>query len=191
MTNNAEKGLEFMHVGMRKIKSVLAVFVSFWIWQGVRIFFPDLEVHPLFMYMYCVIEMRDSSEKTIDLGKKRIIATFVALGVGLPILALINFMKSFWVSEWINIGIEFVLILLGVLLAIMIAEKVGCKTYCSLAAAIFIVIVVSQWDENVYLYAILRAFQTILGVSVAWLINVKLFPYPGKNGDNLEKEVRK
>ena len=32
-----------------------------------------------------------------------------------------------------------------------------------------------------YIYAILRAFQTIAGVFVAWLFNVKLFPYPGKD----------
>ncbi len=191
MTDNARTGHGSIHIGMRKIKSVLAVFVSFWLWQGVRIFFPELEVHPLFTYIYCVIEMRDSSEKTTDLGKKRIMATFTALGTGLPILALMNYLTSFWEVEWINIGIEFALILFGVLITLMIAEKAGCKTYCSLAVAIFTVIVVSLGEQNVYLYAILCALQTIAGVFVAWLINVKLFPYPAKNSGNSEKEVSK
>ena len=28
----------------------------------------------------------------------------------------------------------------------------------------------------------MRAFQTIIGVSIAWFINVKLLPYPPKPG---------
>ena len=36
----------------------------------------------------------------------------------------------------------------------------------------------------------MRAFQTILGVFVAWFINVKLFPYPpvaGSLADRLQR----
>ena len=51
-------------IGMRKIKSLLAVSLSFVIWQVVRIWLPQLEVHPLFGYVYSIIEMRDSAEKT-------------------------------------------------------------------------------------------------------------------------------
>ena len=43
---------------------------------------------------------------------------------------------------------------------------------------VFIILMIS--DGNRYVYATLRALQTILGVFVAWVINVRLFPYPGK-----------
>ena len=78
------------HVGFRKVKSVLAIFVGFWFWQLMRLFFPALEVHPIFIYIYGMIEIRDTSEKTVDFGKKRIKSTFTALGVGIPCMILLE-----------------------------------------------------------------------------------------------------
>lgn len=168
------------HVGLRKLKSLFAIFIGFWIWQGVRIFFPALEVHPIYIYIYGLIEIRDSSDKTKALGKARIKCTFTAIGTGLPFLALSGYLQSLFTQPWIHTGIELTLLLLGVLITLLIAEKVGCKTLCGLAAAIFIIFMVSHNNDERYIYSVLRAFQTIIGVFIAWLINVKWFPYPGK-----------
>ena len=165
------------HVGLRKIKSLLAIFLGFWIWQLVRFFFPSLEVHPIYIYIYGLIEIRDSSDKTKDLGKARIKSTFTAIGTGLPFLALVELCKGYVSADWAMIAIELGLLLLGVLATLIIAEKVGCKTFCGLAAAIFIIFMVSHGNDERYIYSVLRAFQTIIGVFVAWLINVKWFPY--------------
>lgn len=166
------------HIGLRKLKSLLAIFIGFWLWQLVRLFLPELEVHPIYIYIYGIIEMRDSSEKTADMGKKRIKATFVALGIGLPCLALMDFAKLPFADAWLLTGIELLFLLLGVLLCLIVAEKTGCGAFCGLAAAIFVILLVSHADDHRYLYSILRAIQTILGVFLAWLINVRLFPYP-------------
>ena len=72
-------------------------------------------------------------------------------------------------------------IMVGTLLTLLLAEKVGCKTFCGLAAAIFVILMVSHSNDDPYLYALLRASQTMMGVFNAWLINVKLWPYPGKD----------
>ena len=166
------------HIGLRKAKSLLAVFLGFWLWQIVRIFFPSLEVHPIYIYIYGLIEIRDSSEKTKNLGMARIKSTFTAISTGLPFLALMKWLTGLVSTNWAAIGIELALVLLGVLLTLIIAEKVGCNAFCGLAAAIFIIFMVSQNDnDELYIYSVLRAFQTILGVFVAWLINVKWFPY--------------
>lgn len=168
------------HVGLRKLKSLFAIFIGFWIWQLVRLFFPALEVHPIYIYIYGMIEIRDSSAKTTDLGKCRIKATFTAIGTGLPFLALSEFLQGFATAQWMIVGIELGLLLLGVLVTLIIAEKVGCKAFCGLAAAIFIIFMVSHQNDERYIYSVLRAFQTVIGVGIAWLINVKWFPYPGK-----------
>ena len=44
------------------------------------------------------------------------------------------------------------------------------------------ILMIGYFESSMYLYSIMRAFQTILGVGVAWLINVKLLPYPAKPG---------
>ncbi len=178
---NTEKRRKILpHIGLRKMKSLLAIFVGFWLWQIIRIFFPGLEVHPLYIYFYGVLEIRDSSEKTLDLSKARLKATFVGIITGLPLIALCEFLKSLAPAQWYQIGVELCLLMLGVLIALIIAEKIGCKTFCGVAAIIFALLLISHQNNERYIYSILRAIQTILGVGVAWLINVKLFPYPCK-----------
>lgn len=51
------------HVGMRKVKSILAIFCGFCLWQLIRLFVPGLEVHPIFIYIYGMMEIRETSEK--------------------------------------------------------------------------------------------------------------------------------
>ena len=170
----------FPHVGMRKVKSLITLFICFWIWQAIRLVFPDLEIHPIYMYMYSIIEIRDSSEKTVNFGKRRIKAMFTAFGVGLPLLAVSDLIVPYISADWVKVGFDLFLILFGSLVCIGVAEKVGCQTFCGLAAAMFIVLAVSHADDGRYMYAILRALQTLIAIAMAWLINVKLFPYPRK-----------
>lgn len=168
------------HIGMRKVKSVMAVFVGFWIWQLIRLFAPSLEVHPIYIYIYGIIEMRESSEKTVNFGKLRIKSTAVALAIGLPTLLLSDYLQSLTQLPWLQNGIELTFVLLGSLAVLCIAELIGCKNFCGLAAAILIILLISHSINEPLVYAVLRSAQTVIGVSVAWLINVKLFPYPGK-----------
>ena len=171
------------HIGMRKIKSVLAIFVGFWIWQLIRLLAPSLEVHPIYIYIYGLLEVRESSEKTINFGKLRIKSTVVALLVGLPMLVLCDYLRSLTQTDWIRIAIEVGVVLVSVLLVLCVAELVDCKSFCGLAAAIVIILLISHSINEPLIYAVLRSSQTVIGVSVAWLINVKLFPYPGKKAN--------
>ena len=66
------------------------------------------------------------------------------------------------------------------LLVLIVAEAVKCRVYCGLAAAIYMILMISHFESSMYLYSVMRAFQTIIGVSIAWFINVKLLPYPPK-----------
>lgn len=177
--------LRIPHIGMRKAKSILAIFVGFWLWQCVRIFFPALEVHPIYIYMYGLLEMRENSEKTLDLGHLRIKVTFIGLGIGLPILFFSDMLKAQLPHGWLHTGAELGFLLFGTLLTLVIAERADCRSYCGLAAVVFIILVVSHSDGEMLLYAVLRATQTIVGVFTAWLINVKLLPYPSKPGGPL------
>ena len=174
--------LHMPHIGMRKTKSILAVFVGFWLWQCVRIFFPSLEVHPVYIYIYGLMEIRENSEKTLDFGHLRIKSTFIALGTGLPLLFLSEALKSRLAHGWIHTAVELAFLLFGALVTLVIAEKADCRSYCGLAAAIFIIMMVSHTDGEMLLYSVLRATQTIGGVFIAWLINVKFLPYPPKPG---------
>ena len=170
------------HIGMRKVKSILAIFVGFCLWQLLRLFVPDLEVHPIFIYIYGMIEIRETSEKTKDYGKMRILATITAIGIGLPVMLLTDTAKPLLTQGWMHTSLEISVLLAGALLVLCVAEWVKCRVYCGLAAAIYMILVISHFESSMYLYSVMRAFQTIIGVSIAWFINVKLLPYPPKPG---------
>jgi len=166
---------------MRKIKSILAIFVGFCLWQTLRLFLPELEVHPIFIYIYGMIEIRETSAKTMDYGKMRIMATITAIVIGLPVMFLYDWGKPLLAQSfhiWLEIGI----LILGALLVLIVAELVKCRVYCGLAAAIYMILMISHFESSMYLYSVMRAFQTIIGVSIAWFINVKLLPYPPRPG---------
>ncbi len=170
------------HIGMRKVKSILAVFVGFWIWQGLRLLIPGLEVHPLFIYIYGMIEIRESSDKTINYGRMRILVTVAAIVLGLPFMVLTDALRPVLADTWMKTGMEITFLLIGVLLLLCVAEAIKCQPYAGLAAAIYIILMISHFESRVYLYSLMRAFQTAIGVAVAWFINVKLLPYPPKPG---------
>ena len=186
LPHNAEQGADvhnvlYPHIGMRKIKSLIAIFVGFCLWQILRLFMPELEVHPVFIYIYGMIEMRESSEKTRDYGRMRILATLTAIAVGIPAMFLTDWLRPMLAESarlWLEIGI----LILGALMVLCIAEWVKCQLYCGLSASVFVILLIAHFDRAQYLFSLMRAFQTIIGVSIAWVINVKLLPYPAVPG---------
>lgn len=160
-----------LHIGMRKIKSVLALLISFVFWQGLRIFFPVLETHPIFAYVYSIIEMRESAEKTKDAGKLRLLATVIGLAVGLVFVFFSVLVNTLLEKETVCAFLELLFIMAAALCALVVAEISGCKEFCGAAAIISVICMVSHDEESVFLYAVTRAVQTLIGVLSAILVN--------------------
>lgn len=160
-----------VHVGMRKGKSLIALVVSFVIWQLIRIFLPVLEPHPLFAYIYSVMEIRETPEKTIKFGKLRIKATLIGLAVGLIFITISVFTSSKIEGEMWRLFAELLLILCATLLSLVLAEITKCESLCGVAAIITIICMVSRNEKDIYLYAIMRVVQTLIGVFSATITN--------------------
>lgn len=161
-----------IHIGMRKIKSLISVSLSFVIWEIIRIFLPMLEAHPVFAYIYAIIEMRETPDKTKNFGKLRIKATFVGLIIGLLFVTASVFFSQFIEGQWLSVFIEFLFILIGAFCSLCVAELVGCKNFCGIAAIIAVICMVSHSGEDRYLYAVMRVLQTLIGVFSAMVVNV-------------------
>ena len=129
--------------------------------------------------------MRDSVEKTRQFGLRRIKATFLGLAIGLLALPL---SERFGAYAGPGIGfaaVDLLIILTGVLITLWLAELLRCENFCGIAAIIFVICLVRDrnTDVNSYLYAILRVFQTLLGVFSAWVVNTLICPrHEGENG---------
>ena len=132
------------------------------------------------MYIYSFLEIRDSSEKIVEFCGKRIKANVSAFSVGVPLMLIKDLFKNYTPEGWVHIAIELLLILAGVLITITMAQKIKCDNFCGIAALIYIILIVSHCEQSGYILCLLRASQTLMAVFIAWIINVKLFPYPGK-----------
>ena len=120
------------------------------------------------------------------MGLGRIKATLTALAVGLPMLLLRIYAHSHIESLGLVTFIDLLMILFGVLVTMAVGQKVGCGALTGLASVIYIILLISHANDERYLYAVLRASQTVIGVFVAWILNVWLFPYPGKDANRKE-----
>lgn len=160
------------HIGMRKIKSLYAVVLSFVIWQTIRLIVPTLEVHPIFAYIYAILEIRVVPEETTNYGKLRIKSTLIGLAVGLIFVWLTVFLSGFISNQQYVILTEFVLILVATLVSLCVSEVAGCESFCGVTAIITVICMVTQGDGNVYLYAVMRVIQTLIGVFSAVVFNV-------------------
>ena len=160
-----------IHIGMRKIKSLMALTLTFAVWQIVRIFLPTLSPHPIFAYIYSVVEIRETVDKTKRTSRLRVKATFIGLIVGLIFIFLSYYVTSMIRSEMWSTAAELFFILLATLVALIAAEQFKCETFCGIAAIIPIICMVSHNEEDIYFYAIMRVFQTFIGIFSALLIN--------------------
>jgi len=169
-------------IGLRKVKSVIAVAIAFVIWQLVRwIVSLDLEVHPVFGYVYAVVELRETPEKTKTFSIYRLKATVIGLALGLLMLPLSVFLEHHIPSPFLLHVADLGLILVGVLISLWIADLCKCKNLCGIAAIIFILCIIRERSSSVsiYMYAILRAVETLVGVFAAWLANTFFFRHHG------------
>ena len=172
--------IHHLHIGMRKIKTLLTVFIGFLLWQIIRLFFPNLEVHPLFTYAYGILEIRDTSENTKTFCKLRLKANAAAFASALLFIPLRSFMHANLEGELLLTALDLVLILAGTLVALTLVERLRCGSMSGLSAVYFIILLIFYNGDNPYLYAFLRALQTLIGVAVAWFVNVVLLPYPSR-----------
>lgn len=160
-------------IGLRKVKSVLALILAFFLWQLVRLISPvSLDIHPLFGYIYAIIEIRETVEKTKQFGALRIKATLIGLAVGIAILPL-SVLCANNLGNIATMFIDLALICIAVLASLWLAEFFKCKNFCGIAAIITVICLMRDRnaDVSIYFYAVMRVFQTILGVFAAWFIN--------------------
>ena len=159
-------------IGMRKIKSVISLVVAFFIWQLIRFIMPGLEPHPIFAYIYSVMEIRATTDETKKFGKLRIKATFIGLITAIFFIAISALtIAKIEASMW-RLLAEVLVILIATLISLIFAEKAKCESFCGVAAMITIMCLVSHGEEDIYLHAIMRVCQTLIGVFSALIVNI-------------------
>ena len=168
------KKLELPNIGLRNLKTALAVFICIIIFNNFQLdtFLPNGSASvnsPLYACIAAVICMKDTVESSLSMGKNRLIGTLLGgvLGViAIYIVTHIPFLQNY----------NAIVAAVGTIIAIHlcnIINKPGAVTICCI---VFIGIIINHNGIESYSYALGRSIDTAVGIIVAILINKYINP---------------
>lgn len=144
-------------IGMRNLKTALAIFICLGIATLMKL------EYPFYAAIATVISMENSVTNSFAAGKNRMMGTFVGALIGL----------GFAMLEPGNI----LYCAIGIILVIMICNRLKWNKAISIASIVFLAIMLNLEGKDTPLhYSVGRITDTLIGVSVAVLVNLLVFP---------------
>jgi uncharacterized membrane protein YgaE (UPF0421/DUF939 family) len=145
-----------MKIGMRNIKTALAVFLCIVLFQVFNM------GSPFYAAIAAIISMQSSVMDSFKTGKNRILGTFLGALIGL-IFALIG------PSNPLLIG-------LGIIIIISVSNWLKWNKSITIAGVVFIAIMVNLNGKSPWTYSMYRIIDTLVGIGIAVLINYFISP---------------
>ncbi len=160
-------------VGMRTIKTAVAVVLSYLIFVPFQLWLPRVyavlagQGGAFYACIAAVICMQSSVGKTVHQGVSRLIGTAIGGCVGLLVLTTDTLLSHPW----------FLALMLGAgtVAVIWLCNLIGRPAACSIGAVVLCVILFNHSGPERYLYAVTRMMETAVGVVIAILVN-RLLP---------------
>lgn len=153
-------------IGLRNIKTAFSVLACILLFEIIN------RDSPFYACIAAVICMGDSVEKSVKLGKNRLIGTLIGGLYGIffifiePILPIpIPFLTGF-----------------GIIIVIYTGVLVKKKDSISISCVVFLAIMTNLKDNITYVYAINRMVDTAIGVVIAILVN-KYLDFTSENDE--------
>lgn len=155
--------LQVKKVGMRNIKTAIAVFISIILSKLFKM------EYPFYAAIAAIISMQSSVEESFRAGRNRMIGTLIGAVVGF-ICALINPGNAF-VSA------------IGIVIVIYLCNLLKWKESSSIGGVVFLAIMLNLKGNSPLWYSINRLFDTFLGIIVAIVVNYFIIPPQKKQLD--------
>lgn len=144
-------------VGMRNLKTALAVFICIIISQLLQL------EYPFYAVIATIIAMENSVTNSYTVGKNRMMGTLVGAAIG-------------FVFAWIDPH-SAVYSAIGIVIVIYICNLLKWNKSISIASIVFLAIMLNlRPGESPFLYGMHRVADTLIGISVAVLVNYLVFP---------------
>lgn len=157
------KKLELPKVGLRNIKTALAVFICMTLFQIL-----DRE-SAFFACIAAVICMKDTVESSYTIGKNRLLGTFVGGIIGIILVLIIGHLP-------ITNILKPIITSLGIILSIYIFTVWKRPSAVIISCIVILGIMCSYSGNDSITYAVKRMIDTSLGVIIAILINKYITP---------------
>lgn len=146
-----------MKIGMRNIKTAIAVLICILISKLLKM------EYPFFVVIAAIVSMQNSVTGSYKVGRQRMLGTFIGALIGL-ICASIDPGNAIIAS-------------LGIILVIYFCNKLKWQQSTSIACVVFIAIMLNIGSKNPLLYSFNRLLDTFIGINVALIVNHFIYPF--------------
>jgi uncharacterized membrane protein YgaE (UPF0421/DUF939 family) len=144
-------------IGMRNIKTALAVFICLLISQTFHL------EYPFYAVIATIIAMENSVTNSYTVGKNRVMGTIVGAICGF-LFALIDPYSAVFSA-------------LGIIVVIYVCNLLKWNKAVSIASIVFLAIMLNlRPGESPLFYGMNRMLDTLIGISVAVIVNYLVFP---------------
>lgn len=182
--------LNVPHVGMRTIKTAVAVMISYLVFVPFGLLYNEnypgvfAYIGPLYSCIACIVCMQGSLEQTLQSGLSRFMGVLIGGVLGILLLLLEPIMEI-RVIKALLLGLVCVA---GIWICMLLKRPAACAMACIVPCVMVISGNVTGIDR--YYYAIARVVETVVGVTVAFLINA-LLPTHTHNADGGKTPLEK
>jgi uncharacterized membrane protein YgaE (UPF0421/DUF939 family) len=146
-----------LSIGMRNIKTAIAIFVCLMVSELLHL------EYPFYAAIATIISMENSVTNSFTAGKNRMMGTLIGAGVG-AVFAMIDPHNAFYSA-------------LGIIIVIYICNLLKWNKSISIASIVFLAIMLNlHFGSSPWQYGLNRIFDTLIGVSVAVVVNYLVFP---------------
>lgn len=148
--------LEFKIIGMRNIKTAIAVCLSILISKLLNM------EYPFYTAIASIITMQSSVEASFKAGRNRMLGTFIGAVVG-------------FICASISPG-SAILSAIGIVMVIYLCNLFGWRESCSIAGVVFCAIMLNLKSGSAFLYSLNRLLDTFVGITIAVIVNYFIMP---------------
>ena len=182
--------LTLPHVGMRTIKTAVGVTLSYLIFVPFGLLYNENYpgvlgyIGPLYACIPCVVCMQSSVEQSRKAGFSRLIGVLVGAVLGTLVILIPTSVLSFWPFKAVLLGLSCIA---GIVFCINVLHR---PAACTMACILPCVMSISGSvpDAERHLYAAARVIETLVGVSMALLVNSVL---PSPKPKDTDREAQK
>ena len=143
-------------IGMRSLKTGLAVFICFAIYSYIPLTEPTLAV------LVAVMAIQNTIDDSVTFSKNRLIGTLLGTVIGIIYTQIA--------------GDSLVLVAIGVIVLITLLNKLNQSKNIVIALVLFVNIITGVVSGNPIIYGLYRFANTLVGITVGFLINYFIKP---------------
>ena len=145
------------NIGLRSIKTAVAVCVSIYLSQLLRL------EYPYFVAMTAIISMDRTARLSIQMGRNRVLGTFIGAIIGVLFTTIDR-------ANPLLAG-------LGILIIILISNKLNLPGSITVGSFVCVAIMVHiPNDVSPFFYGLHRTLDSLFGALIAFIINLSIMP---------------